>query len=221
MQKCPSQYSALLFPDLLKRQLFSEFIKHWQITCFGVLPRSHLPSYWCETKFYSKTNNCCRHLTFTFTFPEHPFRVFKKDHPSITIWSRKKPNYCYSKSISTSTSAKWLTRSMMFMISGLRPTRQPGQPGQGWSPKMSCRRSSTQVFTNSSNASFTPAFTTCKRTQCNDFQTEAILLFFLEINLNQLLLCAGGEAVSLHLGKRRLVHNIFVHPKNNYSGRCV
>ena len=216
MQKCPSQYSALLFPDLLKRQLFSEFIKHWQITCFGVLPRSHLPSYWCETKFYSKTNNCCRHLTFTFTFPEHPFRVFKKDHPSITIWSRKKPNYCYSRSTSTSTSAKWLTRSMMFMISGLRPTRQPGQPVQDWAP-MSCRRSST----NSSNASCIPAITTCKRTQCNDSQTEAILLFFLEINLNQLLPCDGGEAVSLHLGKRRLVHNIFVHPKNNYSGRCV
>ena len=178
MQKCPSQYSALLFPDLLKRHLFSEFIKHWQITCFGVLPRSHLPSYWCETKFYSKTNNCCRHLTFTFTFPEHPFRVFKKDHPSITIWSRKKPNYCYSRSTSTSTSAKWLTRSMMFMISGLRPTRQPGQPGQGWSPKMSCRRSSTQVFTNSSNASFTPAFTTCKRTQCNVSKPRPLCSFF-------------------------------------------
>ena len=145
---------------------------------------------------------------------------------SITIWSRKKPNYCYSRSTSAkwltrSTSAKWLTRSMMFMISGLRPTRQPGQPEQDWAPKMSCRRSSTQVFTNSSNTSCIPALTTCKRTQCNDFQTEAILLFFLEINLNQLLPCDGGEAVSLHLGKRRIVHNIFVHPKNNYSGRCV
>ena len=129
---------------------------------------------------------------------------------SITMWSRKKPNYCYSRSTSTSTSAKWLTRSMMFMISGLRPTRQPGQPEQDWAP-MSCRRSST----NSSNTSCIPALTTCKRTQCNDFQTEAILLFFLEINLNQLLreTTDGGEAVSLHLGKRRLVHNIFVHPK--------
>ena len=43
--------------------------------------------------------------------------------------------------------------------------------------------------------------------------------FSLEINLNQLLLCAGdtdrGEAV--HLGKRQLVHNIFVHPRHNYS----
>ena len=137
---------------------------------------------------------------------------------SITMWSRKKPNYCYSRSTSTSTSAKWLTRSMMFMISGLRPTRQPGQPVQDWAP-MSCRRSST----NSSNASCIPAITTCKRTQCNDSQTEAILLFFLEINLNQLLreTTDGGEAVSLHLGKRRLVYNIFVHPKNNYSGRCV
>ena len=136
---------------------------------------------------------------------------------SITMWSRKKPNYCYSRSTSTSTSAKWLTRSMMFMISGLRPTRQPGQPVQDWAP-MSCRRSST----NSSNASCIPAITTCKRTQCNDSQTEAILLFFLEINLNQLLLCDGGEAVSLHLEKRRFSRQYICSPqKQLFRQMCV
>ena len=74
---CIQQYCAFLFPDLLKRRIFSEIIEIWQITCFSVLPWSHLPSNWWKTKFYSKTNKCCRHLTFTFIFPEHPLRVFK------------------------------------------------------------------------------------------------------------------------------------------------
>ena len=36
-------FFAFLFPDLLKRRIFFEFVKTWQITCFGVLPWSHLP----------------------------------------------------------------------------------------------------------------------------------------------------------------------------------
>ena len=47
-----SNIVLFLFPDLLKRLLFSEFIKILHITCFGVLPWSHLPTYWWETKFY-------------------------------------------------------------------------------------------------------------------------------------------------------------------------
>ena len=43
---------AFLFPDLLKRRIFSEAFEIWQITCFGVLPWSHLPYYWWETKIY-------------------------------------------------------------------------------------------------------------------------------------------------------------------------
>ena len=73
------QYCAFLFPDLLKRRLFSEFIKIWQITCFGVLPWSHLPTNWWKTKFYSKTNKWSADISlslFTFTFLEHSLRVF-------------------------------------------------------------------------------------------------------------------------------------------------
>ena len=33
-----TQYRAFLFHDLLERQLFSEFIEIWQITCFGKSP---------------------------------------------------------------------------------------------------------------------------------------------------------------------------------------
>ena len=79
------QYCAFLFPDLLKRGLFSEFIKIWQITCFGVLPWSHLPYYWCKTKFNSKTSKWSPEILLSLS--QH--RVFKKDHPSGVFPSRK------------------------------------------------------------------------------------------------------------------------------------
>ena len=78
------QYCAFLFPDLLKRQLFSEFIKTWQITCFGLLPWSHLPSYWWETKFYSLKNKWSADISLSLS-RSNLTEFFKKDKIFIQL----------------------------------------------------------------------------------------------------------------------------------------